>query len=558
MLAKKLHSVLRLVVLTALSAAVLFSCVFDRNTDDDKVNVPLAEQLSFYDARLFFDEYEQGLALGPSAGHGTRSLPSGGYSISWDNACYSMLFDGEIIEVPFDGIAFFISSSTDGGDANVASPASGPNTAVKLIAGIDRWGEIYYRLVYITPDPAWLASRGLDLLSMPLESMEDNYTGQIRLLRPDGTFHSGYEYVSGEVRLVYFPASPPPSGTSSVAHDHDHAHGDECPVCAFGTDGEGREGFGDHGEAPGGTRSSVTRAQDNCYVTIECWFWIYSDGTIEIITCDAYLVGCAGGAGGGGGSDPGGGGLGKPSICPACKRNPCRCIPEILDPACTVCKKNPCICVESEDPCASMKQKTGNQEFKDKLDNLKSWTGADNTRETAYTYTLGPDGSYNFSQRLTSEINNPIINMGASNQPEWDGMMHSHYPGCGNIFSLGDLMTPFQSHVAGRLRNLRSFSSGLVTPDGILFFVIDDIAAYMAFAGPALTNQYHYNTLLNQFHEDYNINADASMNDALGNLLQFLEDNNTGLTVFKMGEDYEFEKQSLDEDGTVNSDDCDD
>lgn len=210
-------------------------------------------RLSIEDARLFFSDHAASFRLGPDPGPVTRMSgesdgdPSGGPDgnqpgdpgheqpqPSWEDAQYTVLLGDEIIEVPFNDVIFSIANTVppeerpdtcrcNGGDLfgddsedaatpgapfghAAPGPPSGPstssnpgssavpaaNTIVRLIAGLDEAGGIYYAIVYATPSGEWLAAKGLSLDTIALSDIDTTYSGSMRYFTVGGELIGGY------------------------------------------------------------------------------------------------------------------------------------------------------------------------------------------------------------------------------------------------------------------------------------------------------------------------------------------------------------------------------
>lgn len=101
------------------------------------------------------------------------------------------------------------------------------------------------------------------------------------------------------------------------------------------------------------------------------------------------------------------------------------------------------------------------------------------------------------------------------------------------IFSLDDLLIAYKADAGGKVNDLASFGTGLVTPFGTYFLHIDDIKAYRNFAGSLEGDMDNFEAMQNEYAEEYLIDQYAQPDVATGRLSQFLMEKNTGMTLME-------------------------
>ncbi|MCC8034874.1 MAG: DUF5004 domain-containing protein [Rikenellaceae bacterium] len=527
------------------------------------------QALTIEDARALFSEYEQTFTL--SAGSLTRSN-FGGVNpyldfIDWNTARESSLVTYPVVEIPTPEIkaAFYISGQQPQREATEDFLS---NAKACLIAGLDSWGEPYFRMLYVVPDDEFLCRRGLLLESLTLRDIEQEFTGSLRLYDMEGCFVKGYVLDNGLVMAMMYPAGY--SGDYSPGEDYDRS--EEEPQV----------------ETDDGVSLSRAANNESCYIqqggillpefqvcsnvdnTDIAYCINYEDVPVTYAVCDAgngigednyYAEGgllagikpeTPGDIGGGGGGNKGNGNGDKKDgdqedegqeeeeeeeeepgePCPQCGKYPCQC--------CDICGEYPCTCLESSDPCDNLRKKANDPNFVMTLDELNTYTAAGVQVEYGYTYVANENGSYDFSNLIHGSTTSQSVNLTDSNQSVFDGFIHTHYPGCGNIFSFGDLAVPLLVEYTGRTRNLTSFTFGVVTPKGTYFLMVEDYEMYKKFWNFSymMVNGEVYNTSIGEYRENYfNVN---NIHDNIESFTQFLSEYNTGLTVMVQNNRGEF------------------
>ena len=554
-------------------AAVIFtalSCVFDAPKAEESISytpdLPLSERLAIDDARVFFAEYAK--SLNPFPRYDTRNaeedIPPP--IVLWAEAVYSEFLGHEVIEAPMMGFRIAVYHPDDPGIEGWGDETPPENAVGRLICGLDPNGEIYYRLLYMVPDPQFLSEKGLDIGDFGLWDTSEDFSGSLRLFEVTGEFVKGFTVSRGDIIRYMFPVKGTPCSDDDTSS----------------------------GESPTGE----TRAEEPCFQVPDT-FWIdysywksdpYYDenggstGTLVVGSRQVtiYRNDCppSGGGSVGGDTDPGTGGGGGPGgdndrercpicqtygncaccvecqtnhcYCRLCHREACTCCYECYHikeecTCCTVCHKKVCECKVSEDPCENFRSKLKSPEFMGKLHALRSRTSSGNYREYGYKFKLGPNGGYIFSNEIQGSNTDQTIDFSGGFVPGdlyFDGFIHSHYPGCGNIFSFGDLFTMAQARLCAR--NFSTFTFGLVTPYGFYFLSIDDWQQYLQFVGNCMywdnnSNQWVFTEFGMSMQDLFlrsGLNTSTPQTDAELLFARFINENNIGLKLLKYNSSY--------------------
>ena len=276
-------------------AVSVSSCVLDKTAAFPEEQ-GLVSHLSIDDARVFFDEVGKNLHPGP-VGYTRSEPPFHSFAPDWSKALYSVFLGEEVIEVPFEGLGFIIDHKTPEGENWETDPADSAkaNTSVKLIAGLNEWGEIVYRMLYITSFGSWAGDRGLEAAEVTIRDTEDSFSGSFLLYETTGEFIAGYVFAAGEAtHTISLPGLL--TGAGSLSGGECVYHYMNWHWCYY---------------FPGTTVLNP----DNC---------IYLGRELLYVLC-VY-------------KDDGGIGGGGVAVCTECRQTPCAC-------ACEDCGENPCVCV---------------------------------------------------------------------------------------------------------------------------------------------------------------------------------------------------------------------
>lgn len=187
---------------------------------------------------------------------------------------------------------------------------------------------------------------------------------------------------------------------------------------------------------------------------------------------------------------------------------------------------------EPESPCENMKNKMTSEDFIKTINDLKKLTKGDYEAAMSYVYR---DGEYIFTNR-DGKPGEAEIKYFPTTPTRINGFIHLHYDGLLKTFSPSDLMIPYDWFMRkGGIRNLNSFSLGLVTSDGVYFLFVTDVEKYMAF-GKMYSPKTNFH-VFTDIYENYGITIDTDALTAMNNLFKFLEASNSGLSILKESSD---------------------
>lgn len=204
-------------------------------------------------------------------------------------------------------------------------------------------------------------------------------------------------------------------------------------------------------------------------------------------------------------------------------------------------------------PCNLYNNLENNQDFKDKMQMLK--TGAQNDNfETAFKMTSNGNGEYDFSEPIQGEPNSDGLDPQVEEDDVIDGFIHNHYDreGSLSIFSPHDLWSLYNWLTNDNIGNTARFVYAVTTSDNTTYAItITDPQAFIAFGDLALeglqfeepTNDFmihEYNAALGSFlEEDGGINDDNEPSVNEKNYLKLLTTANSGLKFFKSDTNFE-------------------
>lgn len=185
---------------------------------------------------------------------------------------------------------------------------------------------------------------------------------------------------------------------------------------------------------------------------------------------------------------------------------------------------------ESTDPCQSMKNKMNSTNFIKILSDLKSLTGSN--YEAGRSYTYDERGNYVFNSH-NGIPGQPEINYNPTYISKIDGFIHSHYDGLLKTFSADDLVVPYTWFIHNNgIKDMNTFSLGLVTSEGTYFLFISDWTKYKAF-GQMYGTESGLESLSYMHENFYQIKPSTSDVVSMQNLVKLLNDTNSGLTLMK-------------------------
>jgi hypothetical protein len=421
--------------------------------------------------------------------------------------------------------------------------------AVKA-AGLTDIGELYYKFVYATPAEEWLSENELSIATMTLADIGEEYSGEIRYYWYDGTYSHGFIAYDGEVAFTISDKQP-----------------ERCTTCG---DEEGDSSYDNANSEP---VIVPTAAGENCWETRTYFTLCFGgeftreDGSVGInsplrcypdyhvhITCvpdssaenqyDIEVSGPGGpstgdgGVGGSGGDDGGDGGDDGGEGAPP---------------------------KEPENPCENMANKSNNAAFTEEMDELSGLTsGVDYESGRSWTY---DNGSYSFgvidgqpgSNNIPVNFLNPV-----------DGFMHTHLGNHMKGFTFGDIFWLINRYLDGDMRNPNSFTMGVITPYGIYFLKISDLAKFKVFASD-INNLYNMlkvsyeasgiiddllKDIFTPYFEPYGAKETDDIATAERALMNALKNMDAGLTLMKEKPNGGYTKPQVDNSGNVIEEDC--
>lgn len=180
-----------------------------------------------------------------------------------------------------------------------------------------------------------------------------------------------------------------------------------------------------------------------------------------------------------------------------------------------------------KDPCTQVNILANSAPFKGMMGILQGSTS--NNYESGYTYIANADGTYTVSvftgQPNTNSIAVSFLSPG-------DGFLHAHYIGGYPTFSPADIQQLYQIMQQGGMKNVSTFTAGVVTASGTSYLIkISDPTKFAAF-GAANLGSNNFNGFENNYIASqgiYNSNGNTTSYElALLSVLQ-----NSGLTLFK-------------------------
>lgn len=193
--------------------------------------------------------------------------------------------------------------------------------------------------------------------------------------------------------------------------------------------------------------------------------------------------------------------------------------------------------LELPNPCDKIKKVGKNQKTKDLMkNNLKPLTT--DTKEHGYVLNENNGNiNENYFQGPQGEpfIDVPLMPM--------DGFIHSHFNSLGlSVPSLGDIFATAYLYSNGYVNNTNTFVVGVVTSSSQYLIIIDDSVKLGNFANTIMNgnqiNQIAVKALEWAFQNTYDINQNNNLTTNQEKFVDFLKDNNTGLKLIKVSDDY--------------------
>ena len=143
-----------------------------------------------------------------------------------------------------------------------------------------------------------------------------------------------------------------------------------------------------------------------------------------------------------------------------------------------------------------------------------------------------------------------------------DGFVHSHFNSLGlSVPSLGDIFATAYLYANGYVNNTNTFVVGVVTSSSQYLMVIDDPVKLGNFANTIMNgnqiNPLAVKALEWAFQKTYNINQNNNLTTNQEKFVDFLKDNNTGLKLVEVSDDYNtYKTLNQDSSGAVVPQDC--
>ena len=176
------------------------------------------------------------------------------------------------------------------------------------------------------------------------------------------------------------------------------------------------------------------------------------------------------------------------------------------------------------------------------------------TKEHGYTYKMNSSTGID-ETAITGLDGDKYIDVAVNEKI--DGFMHSHYTNSLSVFSAGDIFAMATIYVEDLMVNPKTFTVGVVTANGTQYILmIDDLAKFHTFSTSLLANQtadtYEYT-----YSKIYGITESRSNNANEKAFMQYIEQNNSGLKLFKGNGSFdEWKPKKVDEYGFIVNDPC--
>jgi len=145
------------------------------------------------------------------------------------------------------------------------------------------------------------------------------------------------------------------------------------------------------------------------------------------------------------------------------------------------------------------------------------------------------NGTLSFSY-LEGKDGNPYIDLNTSSLPtNMSGFIHTHYQGLLSIFSGSDIRVIYQLHKAGNIKNLDSYTSGLVTANGTTYLLkIEDTEKFIKFGEDYLKDDIAFTYLFEDFYSNrYQILPNKTNDENEKGFLKMLDEMSSGLKLLK-------------------------
>ncbi|MEQ9231650.1 MAG: hypothetical protein RIF46_13285, partial [Cyclobacteriaceae bacterium] len=161
-------------------------------------------------------------------------------------------------------------------------------------------------------------------------------------------------------------------------------------------------------------------------------------------------------------------------------------------------------------------------------DTLESLT--DENREYAATITIG-GRNHDFLDIYEGEENKHEMNVHVPNPI--DAFIHSHFEGGSSIFTDQDIKTLFGLYESNMIRNLNTFTYGVITEQGTFYnLIIEDEQKFEAFGQAWFSNEVK-NKAFGVFYNAYGIFHSNSELKNVNNFLDFIDDYDVGVSLYE-------------------------
>lgn len=189
------HRLRYFIVPAACALLFLYSCAetFIPNEAFIEENIPLSQKFGIGDARIFFEAFRGEASITRTAGENIFPDPR------WEGAAYSEFLGHEVIDIPFDNINCASYRHTGRGTLANKHPKPPYNTSVRLLSGLNKWGEIYYRVVYIIPEPSFFEKNGIRPGEVALDHTREDFSGTMLLFEITGEFVKSFTLAEGKI-----------------------------------------------------------------------------------------------------------------------------------------------------------------------------------------------------------------------------------------------------------------------------------------------------------------------------------------------------------------------
>lgn len=184
---------------------------------------------------------------------------------------------------------------------------------------------------------------------------------------------------------------------------------------------------------------------------------------------------------------------------------------------------------DSTNPCRNADSLAANENFKNRMDSLKSLTNQN--YETGYYSIKNSDNTYTYTKQQGSASSASIqVNLTTS----ISGFMHNHYSGLLSIFSGSDIRQMYDWLRTGKLSDVSTFSMSLVTASGTTYMMqIDDVIKFQQFGQTWMADDLIFGVFENFYLTKYGISETGTNLNNLTGFLRMLSEYNMGIKFFE-------------------------